>query len=143
MPTPREQRRDDLHSYAAAHPTGVTVVDMMKHFGWDLATANIAIRDLREFLGDTDVINFPAEPSGTWGPWNYKLVGTLDEVKPWMLNRQKDAETRLRTMSSMMKSIVKATNGRTKQGQKARTMEKSLRRLVEDLHDIDANGVTP
>jgi hypothetical protein len=140
--TKREQRRIDLIDFALANPDGITVEDMMAEFGWNMRVANETIRDVRLYLGEFEDINFPCDPdpADPTGRWLYRLVGTLDEVRGWTANRMGDAESRLRTMQAMMKSIVAATNGRTTIGRKARTTEKALRRLVEDLDDIVLDG---
>ena len=140
MSLARDQRRDELWDLAVANPTGITVDDMMAAHGWTHHQANQAIHDLRLFLGDTDQINFPCEPDGSRSRWKYRLVGRLDDVRGWIGNRIGDSETRLRTMQSMMASIVAATSGRTTEGRKARIMERALRRLVEDLDDLTLNG---
>jgi hypothetical protein len=143
MTTAREQHRIDLLDYALASPGGITVEDMMSQFGWNHGTANTAIRDLRLYLGDFEDIAFPGDPQGGTQPWLYRLVGNLDDIRAWASNRVTDADSRLRTMQASMRSIVNATNGRTKEGRKARVTEKALRRLIEDLDDIDLDGATP
>lgn len=137
----RKQRRDDLWDMLVSNPLGITVEDMMASGGWSHHQANVAIHDLRTFLGTMDSINLPCEPQGGGERWVYRLVGSLDEVRGWVSNRVGDADTRLRTMQSMMASIVSATNGRTIEGRKARLMDKALSRLIEDLDDLGANGM--
>jgi len=133
MPTRREMRRDDLFLLAVAEPNGITVDDMMQHLGCNHRDVNQAIRDLRAFLGDTDDLNFPCDPQGQGERWLYRLVGNYDDVRAWAANRVGDAESRLRTMQAMLASIVRATDGRTVAGRRARIMETALRHLVEDL----------
>ena len=133
MSLAREQRRDDLWDLLVAAPLGVTIEDMMGVYGWSHHHCNVAISDLRRHLGDHDTVNLTCEPQGMGERWLYRLVGKLDETDVWMGTRIRDSETRLRTMQSMMTSIVTATNGRTTEGRKARTMERALRHLVEDL----------
>jgi hypothetical protein len=132
----REQRRDDLWDLLVAAPLGVTVDDMMAVCGWTHHQSNMAIRDLRRHLGDTDTVNLICEPQGQSERWLYRLVGNLADVRGWVDNRIGDADSRIRTLQAVMTSIVSATSGRTTEGKKARVMEKALRRLVEDLDDI-------
>ena len=141
-PTARERRRDDLWDDLTSNPSGLTVEDMMSIRSWTHDQANHAIRDLRTWLGDYDSVNLPCEPQGQGDRWIYRLTGDLSEMEWWSENRVKDADTRLRTMQSMLASIVAGTSGRTVQGRKARLMERQLRRLVEDLDDlvIDPTG---
>lgn len=130
----RELRRDELFDAAVAIPAGFTVDDIRASHGWSHAQVNIAIRDLRVFLGDTgDTINLVCDPQGNRDRWLYRLVGNLDDVRAWSANRVRDAEGRVRTMQAVMTSIVAATDGRTIPGRKARLMHRSFTRLVEDL----------
>lgn len=139
----RKQRRDDLWDHLVSEPAGITVDDMIATHGWSHHQANVAIHDLRAFLGDTDTVNLVCEPQGGGERWLYQLVGSLDGVRGWVANRVGDTETRLRTMESMMHSIVQGTSGRTTEGRKARLMDKALTRLVEDLDDLALNGPMP
>jgi len=131
----RDLRRDELFDELVANPTGLTVDDMMG-WGWNHRDCNTAIHDLRAHLGVTDTVNLVCEPQGGGERWLYRLVGTLSDVRGWTSNRIGDTESRLRTMQSVLGSIVSATNGRTLTGRKARLMERSVRRLVEDLDDL-------
>lgn len=134
-----ETRRDDLFMLLADAPEGITITDIQVKLDLTLNQAKQAIRSLRLFLGEDDEINVPCDPPKgdlAKGEWLYRLVGDLDSVRPWMSNRVNDAETRLRTMTAMMASIVKATHGNSIEGKKARLMETSLRHLVEDLDNM-------
>lgn len=145
MSTAREDRRDLLWDQVVGNPAGITVNDMMDEHGWTMKQANEAIHDLRAYLGAYDDINLVCDPQGSGQRWLYRLVGSLDEVRDWTRNRVNDGETRVRTMQSMMSSVVSATSGRTTEGRKARIMAKALRRLVEDLDDllVNVDGTTP
>ena len=135
MSTARETRRDELFAELVADPAGLTVDDMME-WGWSHHQANDAIHDLRAYLGQNDDVNLVCEPQGKGEPWLYRLVGSLADVRGWSRNRITDTESRLRTMQSVLASIVSATSGRTVDGRKVRLMERSVRRLVEDLDDL-------
>lgn len=141
----REARRDDLWDQLVANPGGITVDEMMDEQGWTHKQANDAIRDLRAYLGLFDDVNLPCDPQGSGERWKYRLVGTLDDVRGWTLNRINDADTRVRTMQAMTASIVKATSGRTVEGRRVRLMNKALTRLVEDLDELllTVDGTTP
>jgi hypothetical protein len=132
--TARDDRRDQLFDYAVATTT-MTIHDIAAELDVPIRVANEAVHDLRIFLGDFDSMNFPCEPDpdDLNGPWLYRLAGTLDDVRLWATNRVGDAETRLRTIQAMLTSIVRATDGRTTEGRRARVMETALRHLVEDL----------
>ena len=130
----------DLSDYALANLDGFTNVDAMDALGWSLPTFNQTLRRLRLYLGHFDDINLTCDPPGDGGKWIYRLVGTLEEMRPWSVNRLHDTETRLRTQEAMMAPIVRATDGRTTDGKVARVTEKALRRLVEDIDEIRLNG---
>jgi hypothetical protein len=147
--TGREERRDVLYDQLVANPDGITVEDMIDehaktYFGtsWDglYRMARDAIHDLRLFLGEVDSINLICDPQGKGERWLYRLVGTPAEATPWLQNRFDDTESRLFTIESVARSMVTATDGRTKRGRKARVTERALRRLREDLADIDLDG---
>ena len=124
---------------SSTHPDGITVDDMMDENGW--TTIRPTTRSgLRRFLGEYDSVNLPCEPQGEGERWKYRLVGRLDDVRGWVDNRIGDSESRLRTMAAVLSSIVAATDGRSIKGRRARIMEKALRRLVEDLDDLMADG---
>src|SRR5262245_53169334 len=97
MTRTRDDRRDQLFDLAVANPDGITVNDMMSTYGWNLYQCNEAIHDLRTALGDSDSINFPCDPQGGGERWLYRLVGNLDDVRGWAMNRINDTDTRLRT----------------------------------------------
>lgn len=134
--TAREGRRDELFDLLVSNPGGLNVNDMMDQLGFTHKQVNEAIHDLRAYLGEYDSINLPCQPQGRGERWLYQLVGTFAGVRDWTANRVGDSESRIRTMQSMLTSIVSATDGRTNEGKRARTMERALRRLVEDLDDI-------
>ena len=136
----RQQRRDDLFDFAVQEVNGFTVEDVMAELEITHHQANQAIHDLRLFLGDFDSLNLPCDPAGHCERWLYRLVGDLDSTRVWSTNRVRDAESRIRTMDAMLQSIVRATDGRSTQGRKARVMERALRRLVEDLDTILMDG---
>jgi len=134
----REDRALELWDYAVSKPDGFTADECEKALKWEHAIFNIAVHDLRSFLGDTDTVALPCDPQGQGEQWLYHLTGTLDETSGWVTNRIGDAETRIRTIQATMRSIVRATSKATTKGRKARKIEKGLRHLIEDLEDIEA-----
>jgi hypothetical protein len=133
----REANRDALYDLLADTPAGVTIDQIMGSLEVNHRTAKEAVHDLRELLGE-DEINVPATPRGERERWLYQLVGTLDGCREWVANRIGDTETRLRTIQSVMRSLVNATDGRTTDGRRARIIETALRHLVEDLDNLTA-----
>ena len=136
--TPLAERVGDLFDYAVAHPDGFTYVDVENDLGWDRGLFSWVARNLRAEFAD-DSVNLICEPQGQYEPWLYRLVGTADDARIWSTNRIADLEGRLHTMASVSESVKNATDGRTTEGRKARKINRTLVRLIEDLEDI-ANG---
>lgn len=106
----------------------------------DVKPGNIVdrvIRDLRMTLGAGDTITVVANPDGG----GYRLVGTYDEARAWATGRVTDAETRLESIQYGMAPIVRATDGRTVEGRKARLIEMTTRHLVEQLAAISVEDI--
>lgn len=136
--------RGDAHAIRAfnfikANPAGVTKYEVAEHLGLSVGYTEVLIHRLREVLGNTEDVNIPAEPPGYRGPWYYKVVGTMDETQPWADFMLANAETRIETLHSTAKSMVSATDARTREGRKVRAIAKQLGRLIEDLDDIALN----
>lgn len=134
---------DALFAYADKHPAGFTYVDVARDLGWDRRRLFDTARKLRLALGEDDTINLVCDPpSGQQGgqPWLYRLVGTLDGADPWAGRRIDDAETRLKTIGAVCASVVRATDGRSRNGRRARALARWITRAQEDLAEID-NGV--
>jgi len=125
-----------LFDYAVTQPEGFTNVEAAKALEISVDRFNRAVHRIRIMLADDDSINLIATREFPQQPWRYQLVGTLAESLWWISNRERDSETRLRTMAAVMKSIVNATDGRTVEGKRARMIYKALSRLVEDLDDL-------
>ena len=132
----RETHRDNLFDFAVANPEGFTANQGSTALDCGSTALKTAIRDLRLFLGEFDDINLPCNPQGGGEPWLYQLAGTLDDIRPWGTNRINDAESRIRTIQAVFESIVHATHGNSIAGRKARVIERSLSRLIEDLDTI-------
>ncbi len=93
------------------------------------------VRDLRITLGVSDSITVVARINKGGG---YRLVGRYEDAAPWATGRIADAETRIETLQFSMSSVVKATDGRTVEGKKARLVEMSMRHLLEQLLALDS-----
>lgn len=128
----RTERADRLFDYLADRPDGVTKDDMMADLGWSFDNVTEGIRSLRLILAG-DTLTLTCDPNGANERWLYKLVATLDAAQPWVVNRVTDQESRVETMVAVMAPIVKATDGRTLPGKKARMIHRSQSRLLEDL----------
>jgi len=133
----RSERRDHLFDLLVASPHGVTIDNIREGLGSTHAQARKAVRDLRRFLGDFDDVNVPAVPNGQNQPWLYTLAhGVTDATRKWTTNRIGDTQSRLVTQHAVAASIVKATDGRSIEGRKARMTEVGLRHLLENLAAI-------
>lgn len=123
----RSEKIDALFDFVIDHPEGVTVSQMRAALG--MREIKGVIRGLRLVLASEDR-NLTATPAGPNQEWLY----TIDaQSEAWAANRVGDAESRLETMTAMMQSVVRATDGRTMVGRKSRKMEVTFRHLQEDL----------
>jgi hypothetical protein len=136
MSTPSESQVDLLFDLAASRPDGFTYKDVNEVLGWDRPYFIKVARYLRLAFAE-DKINLVCNPQGKNEPWLYELVGTLDDSRAWTTNRLLDAETRLHTVWSVAKSIVEGTDGRSREGRRARIIARACQRANEDLHDLD------
>jgi hypothetical protein len=125
-----------LMEYAVSKPDGFTFQDIKDDLGWTRDRFNKVTRRLRSNQA-ADTINLVCNPQGVSLPWVYRLVGAGALVSPWQANRLGDAESRLITIKNVARSVVNGTNSRTNDGRRARIIEKSLNRLLEDLAEIN------
>lgn len=135
----RDDRQDALVRFLAATSSGATLPEITAHLACSPAQARTSIHDARMYLGGADDVNIVCDMDVN-SDWRYHLVGSLKEAGWWIQNRLDDAETRARTMESVAASIVRNTAPGSTQGRKARVVERSLRRMREDLDDIHLNG---
>lgn len=126
-----------LFDYAASKPEGFTYQDVEKELGWKRPEFTKVHRMLRLMLGNDDQINLVCDPQGSNEPWLYRLIGDVDGAREWIGNRLRDSESRIGTIRSVCMSLVKATDGRTSDGRRARIMDKGLGRILEDLAELD------
>lgn len=126
-----------LFDYAVEHPDGFTYQDVQKELGWARGRFFQTARDLRLLLGNDDQINLVCDHQGQHKPWLYRLIGNFDGARDWGRNRVDDAESRLLTIGAVLNSIVKATDGRGRDGRRARIMHRAIQRAKEDLGEID------
>lgn len=128
-----------LFDFAATKPEGFTYLDVDEKLGWSRDFFVRVARDLRlMFKGDT--ITLTCEPGGHGLPWIYKLVGNYDGARPWATNRIGDMESRLETVHAVAETLVNATDGRSQDGRKARKVQRTIGRLIEDLADISGES---
>lgn len=125
----------------AGPPEGLTKDEIATTTGHHLATISKGIRAARLILSDGDTMFILAEPQGFRKPWRYRLVdGSVipnAEETAWTANRVLDAQSRVTLLSAAMEVATAATSSRTTIGKKARVLDKQLRRLKEDLEEID------
>lgn len=141
-PTPVRVQAEQLFDYAVSHYDGFTYKDIKRDLGWDRVHFYWIVRNLRRILAaEADTINLICSPNGQSQPWLYEFAGTYDDAAPWSRNRVRDLETRLVTINSVAHTLVNATDGRTAEGRKARKIRRTVTRLIEDLADINGNGI--
>jgi len=127
-----------------AHPDGMTVPDFCEELSLPRRTIYKGIRDARMILAEDDTLFILSDPQGAREPWLYRLVDgamVIDASESgWVSNRIGDAQTRVQTIYAGMRVAARATDGRTRDGRKARVLARACGRLVEDLEEIDLSG---
>jgi hypothetical protein len=122
-------------------PNGLTLDDLQRKTAASRDRVRKAIRTARLVLADHDTLFILCEPQGPREPWLYRLVdGAVipdAEETAWTANRVGDAQSRVKLLSAAMEVATHATSSRTSIGKKARVLDKQLRRLVEDLEEIE------
>jgi hypothetical protein len=126
-----------LFDYAVDHPEGFTYQDIEKDIGWRRTEFFKVTRQLRALLGNDDQINLVCNVQGQHEPWLYRLVGNFEDSREWNRNRVDDAESRMATIGAVLTSVVKGTDGRSRDGRRARIMELAIRHAKENLAEID------
>jgi hypothetical protein len=106
--------------------------------GWSRNQILKAVQRLRDILAvNGDVISVVCEPQGQYEPYAYRLKGgkeILDAEKTrWAINRTKDLDRRGRTFENVLAVAVKATDGRTLVGKKARIWHLHIKRAREEV----------
>ena len=112
----------------------VIKAEMAAHLNIGPRRVDDVIRKLRLVLGDDDTINVIAIPQR--GPWLYSLVGTFVDASPWTINRTMDARARLESLSQVLASIVRGSDGRTTDGKLVRIAHRTIIRAMEDLAEL-------
>src|SRR3990172_1603253 len=125
-----------LHRKCFAAERGLTKPEMARALGWNLRRVRDTIQPVRDSL-ERDDFGLACQPMARNGPWVYFLTGSEERMAWWAANRVKDGERRIKTVRRTMQPIVKMTDGRTIEGQKARKIVRILRFLEEELAGIE------
>jgi hypothetical protein len=105
-----------LFDYAVEHSDGFTYQDVEKDLGWSRAYFIKVARQLRLLLGHDDEINLVCDVQGRREPWLYKLVGNFEQSRDWSRIRTDDAESRLTTIGGVLSSVIRSSDGRSRDG---------------------------
>lgn len=131
-----DQNITDLFNYSFAHADGFTKNQACSDLEISGREFNDAVTGLRHiFAGDTTTLI--CTPNGSREQWTYRLTDVMDDAEYWVDNRMQDTRARIRSIRSVTASLVKATDGRTRQGRMAREMNLTARQLVERLEMIE------
>lgn len=131
-----------LFDYAVEHADGFTYRDVEADLGWPRSYFTKIHRKLRLLLGNDDEIVLVCDPQGRREPWRYRLVGgsKIEDAVVWQGNRIRDSAARIVTQCAATAAQVRATDGRTNDGRRARIMHRGLTRIQEDLAELDHGG---
>lgn len=130
---------DDLFDFAVAHPQGFTRSEFRTDFPVTSREFDSLVRELRRILGDDDNIYLVCSTQGR-GEWRYQLIGNFDGSREWGVWMLAHSEARIETQQWLYRALVKALDGRTIEGRKAKMMERAMRHLHEELVAIDEDG---
>ena len=130
---------DQLFDYAVANPDGFTRSDACAKLECSSREFDATVRELRRILGDGDDIYLVCWTQGR-GEWRYQLIGNFDGSREWGVWMLAHSEARIETQQWLYRTLVKALDGRTIEGRKARMMERAMRHLHEELVAIDEDG---
>lgn len=127
---------NELFDYAATHREGFTAPEARDALGISQTVFESAIRGIRRIF-DTGKETLVADRRGHNEPWLYRLVSTYEDAEGWAGEQLRHLETRIGTMVAVLSAIVRATDGRTRNGKKAREFLHTLKYLVERLEMVD------
>jgi len=142
MGRPRRYDIDDLvnrlFDALADAPEGWTIYEISAYLDVPCWVASRVIRSLRLLLGDVDQINCVYRKDGRQR--RYVLIGNPEDAKERHDIRLATYVANIETERAIWRSIVAESDGRTREGRKARMVLRYFTRLQEDLADIDAEG---
>lgn len=126
----------DLHAYLVVHKGGVTRAQIQSAFSISESHFYSVKRDLQLFLGKESDANLIATTiPGRGGTCLYRISGDIGESAKFFKKERRYLMSRLETDMACAKSIVKATDGRTREGREAVIIQRHLTRAFEDLAD--------
>ena len=133
-------RAGRLFDALADAPDGMTISQIIGELKVDQRTAELVLRTLRLILGSSDDLFVVCDRDDD-AVYRYRLMSAkaiVDaEQSQWTGTRVVDLESRLILFIAAAKAAVRATDGRTHEGKIARLMERYMRRLAEDLAELD------
>lgn len=140
----RQARVTAMFDWFADHPAGGTMAEIRKDledetdWTWARETTKRTLRQLRlEFGGDQ--CNVVCDPVGHGNPYVYRLVGTFAEAAPWVRSRIAHTKAQLITMEAVHTSTSQVSDARTIEGREARAISRGIRRILEDIDEINAS----
>lgn len=140
-------RVEQMYDLLVAHPGGVTFGDLAADQEVSDYMTRLVLHNLRLALGegegDGEGINVVClrEPGGRY---RYQLVGTVDDAQPWQQTRRRDLRARAETSLAVAKSMFAGTAPSTPERRAARTIVRTLARLVEDIDEFpDSDSAAP
>lgn len=126
-----DQLINQLFDELESNPYGLKMPEICERLNVPIRVASKVITMLRIALGDGYSVAIPAIPDGR--ERIYKLTDNQIENQPWMVMRLKVLQKRMETDVATYKSLVSATDGRTKAGKMVRLQLVSAERLLEDV----------
>lgn len=131
----RAELVDALFDHATRHD-GFTASEARQALGISQRQFEQAVQDIRRIFS-SDKETLVADRQGWGEPWTYRLVDSYEQAEGWASDQLRHVETRISTLIHVLATIVNATDGRTRDGKKAREFHHTLKYLVERLEIVD------
>lgn len=129
-----------LHAHACAAVEGATLAEVSNAIRW-------ARERFAEGSGEFNVVCVPLSGVPATSRFRYALVSSQEAAEPWVRIRVNDATARITTLVNVLGPVVRATDGRSLDGRRARLIETGVRHIQENLENLVAdaglNGAGP
>jgi len=119
-------------------PQGWTIHEIGTYLSVPRQVGQEVIRRLRRLLADTDQVNVVYRVAGR--ARKYILIGTLEDAKERLNIRLATYQEQFATETAILRSLVAGSDGRSREGRKARVVLRAFTRALEDVAEIDADA---
>ena len=133
-----EDLAGQLFTLLASKPDGLDIHEIADELDIPRRKSETVIRCLRLLLGGGDSINVPWRAEGKRRI--YFLAGQVEQGQAWQGFRVATKISQIKVDLAWWRSMVAATDGRTREGRLSRMVLRHWERLDEDLADLGGGG---